>query len=161
MVKQDRQVIDPIRQIPAGAYVLRITDMYYVPEKDYFIAVYDVADGELKNFFKDIDYKSHCVYLTHDKKRRGWYDRTRQFNACVSEETPAVPYDCLENFNKNASHEQQLIPFINTVFGGYVVPTIYHSDYSNIDYPQNSVETYTTAALVRSGLFTMGRVNNA
>lgn len=163
--KNNIPITDPERQLPAGAYVLRIIAADYIPDKDYIRIVWDVADGEYANHFANHnlcdgnDVKSHCIYLTYDHKRRSWYTRSRQFNACVSEDKPSIPYNFVETFSPQTGIAY-LSEFVGSLFGAFVSPSVYHSEASNRDFYQTQVDTYTTANLVRLGVFTQGMIQH-
>lgn len=50
---------DDFRRLPAGAYVAKIVDVKDFENKEYLEIVYDIAEGEYKDFYSDDWGKSH------------------------------------------------------------------------------------------------------
>lgn len=154
MINPSKQkVVDPELQVPAGAYVLRIDQITYRPDKNDLHIIWDIQDGQYKDFFQGKPPYSHSVYLKLDKNMRSAFSRTRQFNACVSEDKPEIAFNYLEQFADNRNLPLDVL--VNKEFGGYLIPDVWETDSGN--YYKTAIQTYTTPNLVRLGIFTVGR----
>lgn len=63
-------------QLPAGPYVAKILDMYDVPEKDYVVLVFDIAEGPRAGEFDSQWGKNnewaHRIYVSYSEKAQGF-----------------------------------------------------------------------------------------
>ena len=46
------QIDEEFKRLPAGGYVVKITDVQDKPENEYLMITYDIAEGEYKDHFK-------------------------------------------------------------------------------------------------------------
>lgn len=65
-----------IRKLPPGGYVCKIVNMFDVPEKEYVMMVYDIAQGEYAGFFANDTREtsqqwSHAVCLSYKDNAAG------------------------------------------------------------------------------------------
>lgn len=51
----EAQTSGEFERLPAGGYVIRITDVKDDPSKEYLIITYDIAEGAYKDFYKSTD----------------------------------------------------------------------------------------------------------
>lgn len=62
--------------LPAGGYVVRIVDMYDVPEKDYVKLVWDIAEGpragEFDSQWGRNNEWAHVIYMSYSDKALGF-----------------------------------------------------------------------------------------
>lgn len=47
------------QQLPAGGYVCKITNVEDVPEKEYLYVEFDIAEGEHKGYFKELEERAN------------------------------------------------------------------------------------------------------
>ena len=63
-------------QLPAGPYVAKIVDVYDVPEKDYVVLVFDIAEGpragEFDSQWGRNNEWAHRVYMSYSDKAQGF-----------------------------------------------------------------------------------------
>ena len=52
---KEAQVSGEFERLPAGGYVIKITDVKDEPSKEYIVVTYDIAEGAYKDFYKNTD----------------------------------------------------------------------------------------------------------
>lgn len=54
---REAQASGDFERLPAGGYVIKITDIKDEPSKEYLVITYDIAEGPYKDFYKGTDEK--------------------------------------------------------------------------------------------------------
>lgn len=78
------------KRLPAGGYIVEITDVEAVPDKEYLKVVYDIAEGEFKGFYGDDWHKdkpnTHADYFSwKDTANRSGMDSFKTCITCIDE----------------------------------------------------------------------------
>ena len=65
-----------IRKLPPGGYVCKIVNMFDVPEREYVMIVYDIAQGEYAGFFANDSREtskqwSHAISMSYKETANG------------------------------------------------------------------------------------------
>lgn len=72
------------KRLPAGGYIVEITDVKDVPEKEYLQVVFDIALGDYKGFYGDEWGKehpyAHCMYKSYKDSSLGYF---KGFVECI------------------------------------------------------------------------------
>ena len=53
----EAQASGDFERLPAGGYVVKITDVKDEPAKSYIVITYDISEGQYRGFYKDMDEK--------------------------------------------------------------------------------------------------------
>lgn len=72
----DAQVSREFERLPAGGYVIKITDVKDEPSKEYILITYDIAEGTYKDFYKNTDAehaKSHQFIRSYKSSALGMF----------------------------------------------------------------------------------------
>ena len=75
--KETEAMSDTFQRLPVGGYVLKITDVKDMTEKEYLNIIYDIAEGEYRNFYSD-DWgrehpQVHSFVMSYKEKAMGMF----------------------------------------------------------------------------------------
>lgn len=86
------------KQMVAGGYVVRITEVEDNQEKEYLKVVYDIADGAFKGFYSDDYYTdkdyAHRMFRSYKESARGMF---KQFYTAVEKSNAGYTFKGDEN----------------------------------------------------------------
>ncbi len=100
MIKIDWNNIDAVenfKRLEAGGYICGITSVEDVPEKEYLKLEFDVIDGELKGYYRDLyerkGFWGGNFIRSYKENARGFF---KKFLNAVEASNPNYKFDCNE-----------------------------------------------------------------
>lgn len=130
-------------KVPAGGYVLRITDIEDNPRNEYLTITYDVAEGDYKGTFANADAWLHSFRKYYNDKSKPFF---KKFLVALQ--------DSNDDFNIAAwNKKQNERDFVGLLVGGLIQERYYTSEKDGKDKTAIEVADTTDIYSIRSGMF--------